>query len=94
MDQIAKRVQIWLLNFNWQSKHRLSKHLYFLDLASPYTERAAVPIEKRTDMFREYLQEDIGRPVKLDVDIIAADMKRYSSHHSEPQTGEKQTVGE
>ena len=59
-----------------------------------YTERAAVSIEKRADMFREHLEADIGRPVKLDVDIIAADMRRYSSHHSEPQTDENQAVSE
>ena len=53
-----------------------------------YTERAAVSIEKRTDMFREYLQADIGRPVNVNIDIIAADMRRYSSHHSEPQSDE------
>ncbi len=59
-----------------------------------YTERAAVSIEKRTDMFREYLQADIGRPVNVNIDIIAADMRRCSSHHSEPQSDENQAVSE
>jgi uncharacterized hydrophobic protein (TIGR00271 family) len=54
-------------------------------------EKPGVPsAQKRVDLFREYLTEDIGEPVVVEFEIIPVDMIRISSQPQKRQRAEKQ----
>ena len=48
-------------------------------------------LQKRVDLFEEYLSEDIGEPVVVEFDVIPVEMIHISSQSPERQAAEKQS---
>lgn len=48
-------------------------------------------LQKRVDLFEEYLSEDLGEPVVVEFDVIPVDMIHISSQSPERQATEKQS---
>jgi hypothetical protein len=49
-----------------------------------------MPLQKRIDLFREYLSEDIDEPVVVEFDLIPVDMIHLRSQPPERQTAAQQ----
>jgi hypothetical protein len=47
-------------------------------------------LQKRVDLFREYLSKDIGEPVVMEFEVIPVDMIHISSQPQERQTAAQQ----
>jgi uncharacterized hydrophobic protein (TIGR00271 family) len=64
-----------------------------VDCLSPKDElidNPSMPLQKRIDLFREYLSEDIGEPVVVEFDLIPVDMIHLRSQPPERQTAAQQ----
>jgi hypothetical protein len=61
-----------------------------VDCLSPKDElidKPGMPLQKRIDLFREYLSEDIGEPVVVEFDLIPVDMIHLRSQPPEGSGG-------